>query len=76
VNAKNPISLIHIVLMGRGMTSTQTAPSAFAMPDFGWRLSDEEVADVLSIIRGNRDNHAVAISPDKISRVRKALAEK
>ena len=75
VNAKDPISLIHIVLTGGSMPSTQTAPSAFAMPDFRWRLSDEEVADVLSFIRGNWGNHAAAVSPDEIGRVRKALAD-
>src|SRR5450759_64641 len=75
VNAKDPISLIHIVLTGGSMPSTQTAPSAFAMPDFGWRLSDEEVADVLSFVRGNWGNHAAAVSPDEIGRVRKALAD-
>jgi mono/diheme cytochrome c family protein len=74
LNAKDPISLIHIVLAGGSMPSTQTAPSAFAMPDFGWRLSDAEVADVLSFIRSSWGNHAAAVSSDKIGRVRKALA--
>ena len=76
VSAKDPISLIHIVLEGGAMPSTQTAPSSFAMPAFGWRLSDAEVADVLSFIRGNWDNHAAAVSTNEITRVRKALADK
>jgi mono/diheme cytochrome c family protein len=76
VNAKDPISLIHIVLAGGATPSTQTAPSAFAMPEFGWRLSDEEVADVLSFIRGSWGNHAAAVSPDEIGRARKAIADK
>jgi alcohol dehydrogenase (quinone), cytochrome c subunit len=74
VNAKDPISLMHIVLAGSSMPSTQTAPSAFAMPDFGWRLSDEEVADVLSFIRDSWGNHAAAVSRDEVGRVRKTLA--
>jgi mono/diheme cytochrome c family protein len=74
VNAKDPISLIHIVLAGGAMPSTQTAPSAFAMPDFGWRLSDVEVADVLSFVRGNWGNHVAAVSTDEVGRIRKALA--
>jgi mono/diheme cytochrome c family protein len=76
VNAEDPISLIHIVLAGGAMPSTQTASSSFAMPEFGWRLSDEEVADVLNFMRGSWGNHAAAVSPDKINRVRKALADK
>ena len=74
VNAKDPISLIHIVLAGSAMPSTHTAPSAIAMPDFGWRLRDEEVADVLSFVRGSWGNHAAAVSRDEVGRVRKALA--
>jgi mono/diheme cytochrome c family protein len=73
VNAKDPISLIHIVLAGGSMPSTQTAPSAFAMPDFGWRLNDAEVADVLSFVRGSWGNHAAAVSRDEVGRVRKVL---
>jgi alcohol dehydrogenase (quinone), cytochrome c subunit len=69
VNANDPISLIHLVLAGSSMPSTQTAPSALAMPDFGWRLSDAEVADLLSFIRDSWGNHGVAVS-----RVRKNLA--
>lgn len=75
VNAKDSISLIHIVLAGGAMPSTQTAPSSLVMPEFGWRLNDVEIADVLSFIRGNWDNHADAVSPNEISRVRKALAD-
>jgi len=44
------------------------------MPDFGWRLSDAEVADVLSFVRGSWGNHAAAISRDEVLRLRKALA--
>ena len=76
VNAKDPVSLIHIVLAGSSMPSTQTAPSAFAMPDFGWRLSDEEVADVLSFVRGSWGNHTAAISRDEVGRVRSILLSK
>lgn len=74
VNAEDPISLIHIVLAGGSMPSTQTAPSSFVMPEFGWRLNDAEIADVLSFIRGNWGNHAASVSPKEISRVRKAIA--
>jgi alcohol dehydrogenase (quinone), cytochrome c subunit len=74
VNAKDPISLIHLVLAGSAMPSTRMAPSMIAMPDFGWRLSDEELADVLSFVRGNWGNHATEVSSDEVGRVRKTLA--
>jgi mono/diheme cytochrome c family protein len=43
------------------------------MPEFEWRLSDSEVADVLSFVRGNWGNHAAAVTPDEVARVRKAI---
>ena len=43
------------------------------MPGFGWRLSDAEVADVLSFIRSNWANHAAAVCGDEVGRLRKAL---
>lgn len=74
INAKDPISLIHLLLAGSSMPSTQTAPSAFAMIDFGWRLSDAEVSDVLSFVRNSWGNHAPKVSDDEVGRVRKTLA--
>ncbi len=74
VNDKDPITLIHVVLAGGSMPSTQSAPSAFAMPDFGWRLNDAQVSDVLSFVRGSWGNHAAAVNNDKVGRVRKSLA--
>jgi mono/diheme cytochrome c family protein len=73
VNAKDAISLIHIVLSGSATPSTHTAPSAFTMPDFGWRLSDEEVADVLSFIRGSWGNHVAEVRRHEVGRVRNSL---
>lgn len=73
VNASDPISLIHIVLAGSSMPSTHTAPSAIAMPDFGWRLNDEEVAQVLSFVRGSWGNHAGEVSRDEVGRLRESL---
>ncbi len=73
VNARDPTTLIHVVLAGSSMPSTHTAPSAFAMPDFGWRLSDTEVADVLSFVRSSWGNHAAAVSHRQVGKIRKAL---
>ena len=47
----DPTSLIHIVLKGGTLPATHTAPSTFTMPAFYWRLSDQEVADVVNFIR-------------------------
>jgi mono/diheme cytochrome c family protein len=75
VNADDPTSLIRLVLYGSAMPATQTAPSALTMPDFGWRLSDQEVADVLTFIRSNWGNNAAAVDSDHVRRLRAAVAK-
>ena len=72
VNARDATSLIHIVLTGSAMPSTTIAPSALAMPDFGWRLSDQDVADVLSFVRGSWGNQALPVPTNDVGRLRKA----
>ena len=73
VAAADPSSLIHVVLTGASMPSTTGAPSALAMPDFAWRLSDDEVADVLTFIRGSWGNQAAAVGAEDVRGVRRAL---
>jgi mono/diheme cytochrome c family protein len=72
VNAEDVTSLIHIVLTGSAMPSTKAAPSALAMPDFGWRLSDQDVADVLSFVRSSWGNQASSVAANDVGRLRKA----
>lgn len=74
VAADNPTSLIRIVLQGANMAGTAGAPSRLAMPGYDWRLSDGNVADVLSFVRSNWGNRASAVSPAEVAKVRKALA--
>ncbi|MCA1323198.1 c-type cytochrome [Herbaspirillum sp. alder98] len=76
VNAENPASLIRIVLEGAEMPWTQTAPTQFAMPAFGARLSDQEVADVVTFIRSSWGNSAGAVKADEVAKVRKTLPPK
>ncbi|MDI6936660.1 cytochrome c, partial [Serratia sp. Se-PFBMAAmG] len=56
VMAEDPTSLIHIVLVGGTLPGVQGAPSAITMPAFGWRLNDNQVADVVNFIRGSWGN--------------------
>nr|WP_314539195.1 c-type cytochrome [uncultured Massilia sp.] len=76
VNASDPSSLISIVLQGGTMPGTTTAPTEFAMPAFGTRLSDAEVASVLTFVRSSWGNNAPAVTPSMVAKVRKALPKK
>jgi alcohol dehydrogenase (quinone), cytochrome c subunit len=73
VNAADPTSLVNIVLTGATVPSTGSAPSHYSMPGFGARLSDEEVADVVTFIRSSWGNEAAAVSPGTVGKLRAAL---
>ncbi|MDQ2185082.1 cytochrome c [Alcaligenaceae bacterium A4P071] len=71
VNTADPTSLIHIVLKGAQMPGTASAPTEYAMPGFDWRLTDKEVADVVSFVRTSWGNNAAAVSASDVAKVRK-----
>ncbi len=70
VEAPDPTSLETIVLRGSKTPRTQGTPAQFAMPAFAWRLSDQEVADVVSFIRSSWGNHASALAPRAVAKTR------
>jgi mono/diheme cytochrome c family protein len=76
VLAADPGSLIRLVLGGSSLPGTTTAPSALGMPAFAWRLSNDEVAQLLSFIRSSWGNKASAVSPGEVARVRGAMDTK
>ncbi|CAM5535546.1 Alcohol dehydrogenase OS=Rhodanobacter lindaniclasticus OX=75310 GN=B1991_00035 PE=4 SV=1 [Rhodanobacter lindaniclasticus] len=63
-------SLINLVLQGDTLVATRTAPSTFTMPGFAWRLSDREVADVVTFIRGSWGNQAAPVSAHDVAKLR------
>jgi mono/diheme cytochrome c family protein len=62
VQSSDPSSLLQIVLHGTQNVATDRAPTGPAMPSFGWKLSDEQVADVLTYIRNAWGNSASRVS--------------
>lgn len=76
VQTEDPTSLIHIVLSGATLPGVKDAPSAITMPAFGWRLNDQQVADVVNFIRTSWGNTAKAkVSASDVAKVRKNVAE-
>jgi mono/diheme cytochrome c family protein len=70
VLAADPGSLIRLVLAGSALPGTAAAPSALGMPGFAWRLSNEEIAQLLTFIRTSWGNQASGVSATEIGRVR------
>jgi mono/diheme cytochrome c family protein len=67
-----PANLVHIVLRGGFPPSTAGNPRPFGMPPFATLLSDADVADVLSYVRGAWGQRAAPVSQLEVSRYRGA----
>jgi mono/diheme cytochrome c family protein len=74
VHASDPTSLARLVLDGAPSAGTSQKPERFAMPGFAGKLSDADIADVLTYIRGSFGNHAGGVSAHAIADVRKDIA--
>jgi mono/diheme cytochrome c family protein len=74
VLAGDPTSIIHVILQGSQLPGTSSAPSRLGMPGFGWRLSDEEVAQLGTFIRQSWGNHASTITTAQVHKLRGSLA--
>jgi mono/diheme cytochrome c family protein len=73
VQASDPTSLIRVVLIGNRAGATAAAPTAPAMPPFGWNLSDQEIADVLTYVRNAWGNAAQPVQPADVAKLRERL---
>ncbi len=70
VLSTDPDSLIRLVLSGSSLPGTARAPSPLGMPGFGWRLSNEEIAQLLTFIRSSWGNQAPSVSARDVAKVR------
>jgi mono/diheme cytochrome c family protein len=73
VLVEDPHSLIRLVLGGSALPGTAQAPSPLGMPGFGWRLSNEEVAELLTFIRTSWGNQAASVRAGEVARVRGSM---
>jgi alcohol dehydrogenase (quinone), cytochrome c subunit len=73
VLAEDPTSLIHLILAGSSLPSTETAPSMLGMPGFAGRLSDEEAAQLATFVRNGFGNRAGIVDAAQVAQIRKHL---
>ena len=74
VAAKDPSTLVHIVLTGGQTVPTAAHPRVFAMPGFA-RLKDSELAEILSFVRASWGS-GTAVSTAQVRKMRAALDPK
>ena len=73
-HAKEAASLIRVTLEGARTVSTAEEPTGPGMPSFGWKLSDAEVAAVLTYARNSWGLAAPAVTADEVAKARSSLA--
>jgi mono/diheme cytochrome c family protein len=70
VQAAAADSLIDVVLNGAQAVATEAAPTAPGMPAFGWLLSDDQIAALLSYVRNDWGNAAGAVQAGDVAALR------
>ena len=73
INAEDPSSLLNVVLNGSEGPFTHANPTSAGMPDFAWKLSDSNIADVMTYIRNSWGNAAPAISANDVAKARQDM---
>jgi mono/diheme cytochrome c family protein len=67
----DPSSLINVVLNGSNPLVVKGAPDAYRMPQFRQQLSDQDIADVVTLIRNGWGNQAPAVTAAQVAKLRK-----
>lgn len=75
VAAKDPSTLVHIILTGWKTAETQANPRVFTMPSFA-RLDDREIAEILSFVRASWGNQTAPVTAAQVKAARSALDPK
>ncbi|MCG8313227.1 MAG: cytochrome c [Pseudomonadales bacterium] len=68
----DPASLINITLNGSLRVLSHGQPEAYDMPAYRILLKDQEIADVVTFIRGAWGNNAAAVTVEQVTTIRAA----
>jgi mono/diheme cytochrome c family protein len=75
VQAASTDTLLDVVLNGAQAVATDAAPTAPGMPAFGWQLSDEQIATLLTYIRNDWGNAGSAVAASDVRAMRSHHAD-
>lgn len=76
VLSENPASLIRLLLQGSKGAQTKAEPKPEEMPSFAKKLSDRQIAEVLSFVRNSWGNKASPVTTRQVLLLRDALAKR
>jgi len=70
VRQGDPTTLVRVILTGSRAAATDAMPTAPAMPSLGYRLSDSQLAAVVTYIRNSFGNAASAVTAETVQELR------
>ena len=70
LQSADPASAIKIVLDGAETITTARAPNTGSMPPYANKMSDQDVADVVTYVRNAWGNAAPAVTPAEVAKAR------
>ncbi len=76
VNAPTPETLLQVVLNGVEGPVTDSNPTGAGMPGFAWKMSDDDIAAVLTYIRNSWGNSGRRLSAEDVGKARIELGSK
>jgi mono/diheme cytochrome c family protein len=71
VKARDPTTVLRVILQGTQTVSTDREPTGPAMPAFGWQLDDAKIAAVATYVR-NHFGRAPAVGESDVRKARSA----
>jgi mono/diheme cytochrome c family protein len=74
VSAKDPATVLRVILQGAQSVATDREPTGPAMPAFGWQLNDAQIAAVATYVRSNFGKSAPSVSEGDVQKTRSKLA--
>lgn len=75
INSDDATTIIRVVLEGARAEPTERWPHGLAMPAFSWKLTDQQIADVLNYARHAWGNNARLIDASEVADLREELTE-
>lgn len=75
VAAEDPSTVIRVILEGARAQPTENAPTPLSMPPFAWKLSDAQIADLVTFLRHRAGRGAGAVSASQVGDMRDYLVE-
>jgi mono/diheme cytochrome c family protein len=69
---KDPSSLINVTLNGTGDLVIGGIPAPYPMPKYAPVLNDQQIADVLTFVRGGWNNGGSAVTAGDVAKLRKS----